>query len=241
MKLLIWTNRFNIDSRRLYGCALLSFTLAIVTFTSPANLFANGPVAWNATTIATNLDPSVSSIQVDFPFTNIGPAVIELSAVYSTCGCTVVKWPSEPLKPGLGGKIILKIDVTRDSGLLTKTVCISADDVSHTTYMLTCVIAIPELVASSAKVLTFYRANPGEKTVCFTNLLDVPVTMKSVSYDCETGERIQYVAESVIPGKIFAVHVRPPPSSKPYSAVFDVVIQQTVGVEKSYRFEAQVD
>ena len=38
-----------------------------------------------------------------FKFTNTGEADLIISDVSATCGCTVPKWPMEPVKPGKGG------------------------------------------------------------------------------------------------------------------------------------------
>ncbi len=45
-----------------------------------------------------------------FNFTNTGMAPLIISDAKSTCGCTIPKWPKEPIKPGGSGKIEVKFD-----------------------------------------------------------------------------------------------------------------------------------
>lgn len=48
-----------------------------------------------------------------FEFTNTGTAPLVISAVRSSCGCTIPKKPEEPIMPGETGKIEVKYDTNR--------------------------------------------------------------------------------------------------------------------------------
>ena len=48
-----------------------------------------------------------------FEFTNTGTAPLVISAVRSSCGCTIPKKPEEPIMPGKTGKIEVKYDTNR--------------------------------------------------------------------------------------------------------------------------------
>ncbi|MBD8487702.1 DUF1573 domain-containing protein [Echinicola sp. CAU 1574] len=46
-----------------------------------------------------------TKVEHTFKFTNTGTEVLKLSNVAATCGCTVPKWPKEPIAPGKSGEI----------------------------------------------------------------------------------------------------------------------------------------
>ena len=48
-----------------------------------------------------------------FEFTNTGDAPLIITNAKSTCGCTVPKWPKDPIMPGESGEIAVKYDTKR--------------------------------------------------------------------------------------------------------------------------------
>ncbi|WP_461534299.1 DUF1573 domain-containing protein [Sinomicrobium sp.] len=61
-----------------------------------------------------------------FEFTNTGDAPLVISNVTSSCGCTVPKWTSDPVKPGAKGSIEVKYDTNR-VGPIRKTVNVTSN------------------------------------------------------------------------------------------------------------------
>ena len=59
----------------------------------------------------------------EFVFTNTGDAPLILSNVRSSCGCTVPKWPRDPIAPGDSASIDVKYD-TRRIGSFSKTITV---------------------------------------------------------------------------------------------------------------------
>ncbi len=59
----------------------------------------------------------------DFEFTNTGNEPLVLSTVRSSCGCTVPKWPREPILPGKSAVINVKYD-TRRIGTINKSITV---------------------------------------------------------------------------------------------------------------------
>lgn len=49
----------------------------------------------------------------EFIFTNKGDEPLVLSSVRSSCGCTIPKWPKEPILPGQTGVIVVTYDTKR--------------------------------------------------------------------------------------------------------------------------------
>ncbi len=59
----------------------------------------------------------------EFKFTNTGNEPLVLSTVRSSCGCTVPKWPREPILPGKSSVINVKYD-TRRMGAINKSITV---------------------------------------------------------------------------------------------------------------------
>lgn len=62
----------------------------------------------------------------DFKFTNTGKEPLVITNAAGSCGCTVPKWPKEPILKGQSGVINVHYD-TKRSGPFTKTVTIASN------------------------------------------------------------------------------------------------------------------
>lgn len=60
----------------------------------------------------------------DFKFKNIGNTQLIISGASGSCGCTVPKWPKEPVKPGEEGKLNVVFSSEGKKGLMEKTVTV---------------------------------------------------------------------------------------------------------------------
>ncbi len=60
----------------------------------------------------------------DFKFKNIGNSNLIISGASGSCGCTVPKWPKEPILSGKEGKINVIFSSEGKKGLMDKTVTI---------------------------------------------------------------------------------------------------------------------
>ena len=63
-----------------------------------------------------------------FEFTNIGDASLVITNVQSTCGCTVPSKPTEPIAPGMTGKIDVKYNM--NPGPIRKTITVESNAVN---------------------------------------------------------------------------------------------------------------
>ncbi|MFC2111041.1 DUF1573 domain-containing protein [Bacteroidota bacterium] len=66
-----------------------------------------------------------------FKFTNTGKEPLILTTVRSSCGCTVPKWPKEPILPGQSGVIKVKYD-TRRLGVIHKQITVRSNATNAT-------------------------------------------------------------------------------------------------------------
>jgi hypothetical protein len=62
-----------------------------------------------------------------FKFKNTGTAPLLISEARASCGCTVPKWPKEPIMPGQEESIRIKFDSKGKQGSFRKTITIHAN------------------------------------------------------------------------------------------------------------------
>ena len=70
-----------------------------------------------------------------FVFTNTGTEPLVISNAKGSCGCTVPKWPQEPIAPGETGEISVEYKPAGQSGVQTKFVTITANTTPATTQL----------------------------------------------------------------------------------------------------------
>jgi len=66
-------------------------------------------------------------VKTAFSFTNTGDEPLIISSAKGSCGCTVPKWPREPIPPGGKGQIDVEFNSKNKPGRQTKTVTIMAN------------------------------------------------------------------------------------------------------------------
>ncbi|HAQ65957.1 MAG TPA: hypothetical protein DCR43_08935 [Bacteroidales bacterium] len=81
----------------------------------------SGSVVWDYGTIQKDGDGNSY-----FTFVNTGKEPLILSDVRSSCGCTVPKWPREPILPGQIDTIKVRYD-TKRLGIINKTITVMSN------------------------------------------------------------------------------------------------------------------
>lgn len=66
-------------------------------------------------------------VDYTFKFTNTGATPLVINKATATCGCTVPKWPRDPIVPGGTGEISVKFNSKNRKNLQTKYVNINAN------------------------------------------------------------------------------------------------------------------
>lgn len=64
-----------------------------------------------------------------YKFKNTGSEPLIISSAKGSCGCTVPKWPAEPIAPGATGQIDVEFDSKGKPGKQTKRVTVTANTV----------------------------------------------------------------------------------------------------------------
>jgi hypothetical protein len=70
-----------------------------------------------------------------YKFTNTGKVPLVISDARSTCGCTVPKWPKDPIEPGASGEISVKFDSKGKKDKQAKPITISANTYPNQTIL----------------------------------------------------------------------------------------------------------
>tara|TARA_B100001559_G_C16195545_1_gene481993 strand:- start:86 stop:592 length:507 start_codon:yes stop_codon:yes gene_type:complete len=81
-----------------------------------------GGTVWDFGTIQQGDSPEFS-----FTFKNTGNEPMIISNAKGSCGCTVPKWPKEPIAPGATGEINVKFNSKGKKGSQNKTVTLTAN------------------------------------------------------------------------------------------------------------------
>lgn len=70
-----------------------------------------------------------------YVFKNTGKEPLVIASAKGSCGCTVPKWPSEPIAPGESGKIDVEFDSKGKPGKQTKRVTVTANTEPAQTFL----------------------------------------------------------------------------------------------------------
>ena len=70
-----------------------------------------------------------------YKFKNTGNEPLIISSAKGSCGCTVPKWPTEPIAPGAEGVIDVEFDSKGKPGKQTKRVTVTANTVPAQTFL----------------------------------------------------------------------------------------------------------
>lgn len=70
-----------------------------------------------------------------YKFKNTGSEPLIISSAKGSCGCTVPKWPSEPIAPGASGVIDVEFDSKGKPGKQTKRVTVNANTVPAQSFL----------------------------------------------------------------------------------------------------------
>lgn len=70
---------------------------------------------------------AVTTVQIK----NTGDKPLIISEAKATCGCTVPKWPKDPIAPGQSAPMTVEYTTTKKAGAFNKTVTISSNAVTE--------------------------------------------------------------------------------------------------------------
>ncbi|UBM61681.1 DUF1573 domain-containing protein [Candidatus Sulfidibacterium hydrothermale] len=84
-------------------------------------------------------------VKYTFHFTNTGKSDLKISHVSTSCGCTVGKYPHQPIKPGEGGDIVVTFNTKYKFGYQNKSIMLLANTKpARTVLHIKAVVVIPK-------------------------------------------------------------------------------------------------
>lgn len=120
-------------------------------------------------------------VRHDFVFTNAGDAVLEVTAVHASCGCTTTGEWSRRVEPGQTGTIPIQFNSGTFSGTILKTATVQCNDKTQPTVTLQIKATIwkPVDVSPQYAVLqvTSESVSNATSTIRIVNNLDQPLTL----------------------------------------------------------------
>ena len=119
---------------------------------------------WETTDLKLVARPGQPSMNVVFPFRNIGGKPVRILSLDSSCGCMSAVPAKAVCAPGESDEIRVELILTGYSGRVRRSVAVSTDDADGKYAELTMTVEIPELVAITPRFL-FWRVGdqPEEK------------------------------------------------------------------------------
>ena len=79
--------------------------------------------------------PEGPTAEYDFEFKNVGKKPIIITEAHGSCGCTVPKWPHEPIPPKGKGVIHVTYNTDHRPGPISKEVTITSDAMDKSTVL----------------------------------------------------------------------------------------------------------
>ena len=103
---------------------LLALTAALHLFAQTPSLAPDSALTWDADSKEYALKAGETSATYTFNATNVSTAEISITALRTSCGCTVAQLPTTPYKlaPGSNVAINVTMDLSNKQGLITKSV-----------------------------------------------------------------------------------------------------------------------
>lgn len=148
-------------------------------------------------------------IKHTFEIRNLGDAVLKITKVKPSCGCTLAGKYDREIPPGGVGTIPISVKTDRLRAKVNKSITVSSNDPDQPTVKLYIKGAVKQrFVMSPARGPNFGRIQPGQKleqTITLTNNTDAPIklTLPTPKAGVFTGELIEKT-----PGKVYELIVR---------------------------------
>jgi len=229
----------NSTARRFLGVVVLlvaTINLIFITIESKAQL------VWNSLICSNNLSINSMFVESEYYFTNMGSTAVRVLGASSDCGCLLIDRPKNPIEPGKYGKVVLKMDVANEAGLIKKTAHIVTDCPYGGVFIITNVAKIPETIVFNPSSLIFSLTNIVEQMVIISNTVSEPITIQGLTYDCAIEKPVRVMLDQLVQNRILSLRVIPPPSDTAYTITVAVLIQyRNSGIEKNYRLPVKVE
>jgi hypothetical protein len=109
------------------GAALTSFTADVTEVTTVESVQQGPKIVFEEKEFNFGSIKQGDKVEHTFQFKNEGDAPLKINHAKGSCGCTVPKWPQEPILPGQSGEIHVVFNSAGKSGRQTKSVTLQTN------------------------------------------------------------------------------------------------------------------
>jgi hypothetical protein len=134
---------------------LTALLLAVLTSSLSA-----APLAWEKTSVELIAKPDEKTITATFRYTNATRQPVRITSAVAGCDCTTPTVSQPDIAPGASGELVARVALAGASGHKETTLTVITDDDATHPQLLRIVIAVPELVAFSSRLLFWSPGQP---------------------------------------------------------------------------------
>ncbi|MFT5622900.1 MAG: hypothetical protein ACI9FZ_000827 [Bacteroidia bacterium] len=146
---------------------------------------AHAELQFEKTVIEDVIAPDAKNYPFEFPFTNDGDSIVEISEIKTTCGCTTAKLEKMVYAPGESGLITGSFSVGTRQGKQEKKVRVLTKDLAQPEIQLALKLDIPQLVTMKPGLLLWrVGADPDAKILTISPNASLGAEILSV--ECES-------------------------------------------------------
>lgn len=170
--------------------------------------------------------PSDKVVSHDFIFTNVGNAVLEITDIQSSCGCTAVTNWNRHVEPGQVGQLHVLFNTGGMAGPVRKSLRVISNDTNLQSAILEFSATVWKWIDAMPTVAAFtfgpdYQTNE-TRVVRLVSNLDEPVTLSAP--EC-TNRAFTATLETVKPGREFELHIAVNPPLGPGSMAVPITMK----------------
>ena len=159
-------------------------------------------------------------IRTPITISNAGTENLTITSVRTSCGCTTVKQPAEPLKPGASATIEVEFNSAGFRGRAVKYVYIQTNDPGADYHTITLRVDIKEELVPVPPVSVIWLGNvplgkAQSKTMTFTNASSAKLSLKKVS-DLPSSVKATIRSKTVAPSDTLEVLLTITPDHEGY-------------------------
>jgi hypothetical protein len=148
------------------------------------------------------------SVRHDFVFTNTGTALLEITDVRPSCGCTTAGTWDREVKPGKTGVIPLQFNSANADGKVTKMATVTCNDPGRSNVVLQITGTVWRPIEITPQMAIFKVSEDIQtnetKVVRIVNHLEKPLTLSDLQ---STNEAFKAELKTVKPGEEFELHI----------------------------------
>ncbi len=140
---------------------------------------AHAGLVFEQTRVTLELAKPVERLDAEFPFKNTGTAVVTVTNITASCGCTVPALEKKNYAADEKGVLKVRFDIGDRQGPQNRTITVFTDDgASHT---LSLIVNLPMRSLIVPRLLLYRASDTGDKTATVTYYHDFPVEITALT------------------------------------------------------------